>query len=182
MPITPEDILDFWYSPRAKEKWFSSTPEFDSELSEKYADTWQSAAEDKLHDWSDTPTGCLALAIVLDQFPLNMFRGQPKSFQTEEKAREVARQAITKGFDKMLPKERLAFLYMPFMHSETLSDQEYSVSLFEAAELLDNIFFARHHHELIRRFGRFPHRNRILERASTKEELEYLNSSAAFNG
>jgi uncharacterized protein (DUF924 family) len=120
--------------------------------------------------------------IVLDQFPLNMFRGEAQSYSTGEQALEVAADAVARGLDRELEGERLAFLYMPFMHSENPGDQEQSVALFEAAGLEDNLRFARHHRELIRRFGRFPHRNAILGRPSSAEELAYLASKEAFLG
>lgn len=182
MLFTPQDIIDFWYSAAAEGKWFSSTPQFDAELKLVYEKTWQDAKEGKLDSWCDTPLGCLALIIVLDQFPLNMFRGQAKSFQTEDKAIRIAKYAIEKGFDQLLDKDKLAFLYMPLMHSENLADQDLAVSCFEKSSLTHNAKFARHHRELIRRFGRFPHRNAILNRESSQEEVAYLNSAHAFKG
>jgi uncharacterized protein (DUF924 family) len=124
----------------------------------------------------------LALVIVLDQFPLNMFRGQRESFATEAAAREAAVQAIAWGFDQSLTDEQKAFLYLPFMHSEDLADQDRAVALYEGAGLENSLKWARHHRELIRRFGRFPHRNAILGRPSTPEELAYLGSAGAFKG
>jgi uncharacterized protein (DUF924 family) len=124
----------------------------------------------------------LALAIVLDQLPLNMYRGRPEAFSTEQRAVAVAKQAIAQGFDKQIPKDRLMFLYLPLMHSECLADQDRSVALFAAAGLAENLRFAEHHREIVRRFGRFPHRNAILGRASTPAELDYLASPQAFKG
>jgi uncharacterized protein (DUF924 family) len=111
-----------------------------------------------------------------------MFRGTAKSFSTESKAREIARQAIAQGFDKAINTEQLSFLYMPFMHSENEGDQEYSVKLYQEANLENNVRFAEHHQAIVKEFGRFPHRNAILGRASTKEEIEYLESERAFKG
>jgi uncharacterized protein (DUF924 family) len=111
-----------------------------------------------------------------------MYRGQAKSFASETQAIAISLHAIEKGFDRELSTDRLAFLYMPLMHSEELVDQDRSVELFEAAGLESNARFARHHRELIRRFDRFPHRNAILGRQSTPEELEYLASNQAFTG
>ena len=111
-----------------------------------------------------------------------MFRGTAKSFSTEVKAINVSRKAISNGFDKLLSTTQLSFLYMPFMHSEILENQNYSVKLFEQAGLESNIRFAKHHRSLIERFGRFPHRNEILKRTNTSEELEYLASPQAFKG
>jgi len=120
--------------------------------------------------------------IVLDQFPLNLFRGQPESFATEAAARFVADRAIARGFDRTLPPVQRQFLYLPFMHGEALADQERSVRLYQQPGLEEGLRFARHHHDLIARFGRFPHRNTILGRASTAEERAYLASPEAFHG
>lgn len=177
-----QDILAFWFSDSIKPLWFHSTPEFDDELRERYLHLWEAASNGELDQWRKSAEGALALVIVLDQFPLNMFRGMAKSFSTEAMARDVAAEAMDKGWDQKLDKTQLAFLYMPFMHSEDLDDQDRSVALFEAAGLKDNLRFARHHRELIRRFGRFPHRNAIIGRPSTEEELTYLASKEAFHG
>jgi uncharacterized protein (DUF924 family) len=180
--ISPQNILDFWYSEEMQGRWFSSTPALDEKIREKFESLWRKAAAGELDGWKETPEGCLALAIVLDQFPLNMFRGKAESFRTEQLAVEIAKYAIDKGHGRHLPAEHLAFLYMPLMHSESLADQDLSVRMFEAAKLESNLRFARHHRELIRKFGRFPHRNRILGRHSTPEEIEYLASREAFLG
>ena len=129
-----------------------------------------------------TADGALALVIVLDQFPLNMYRGEARAFATEALARQVADRALARGYDQELAAVEKAFLYMPFMHSENLMDQDRCVSLYEAAGLEDNLRFARHHREIVRRFGRFPHRNRSLGRSSTAEEEAYLSSKQAFLG
>jgi len=179
---TPQDILDFWYSKEMQNRWFASTPALDAEIREKFGALWLAATEGELDGWKETPDGCLALTIVFDQLPLNMFRGTAESFRTEQLAVETAKQAISMGFDRRLAVERLGFLYMPLMHSENLADQELSVKLFEAAKLENNLRFAQHHRELIRRFGRFPHRNRILGRESSQEEVAYLASKEAFLG
>ena len=182
MECTPETIIDYWYSPQIKKHWFASTPELDSEITEQFETVWEQAAEGALNHWADTSKGSLALIIILDQLPLNMFRNQAKSFQSEQMAVEIARQAVEKKQDAQLPKDKLPFLYMPLMHSENLDDQELSVSLYEQAELEANIRFARHHRDIIRQYGRFPHRNQILNRQSTQQELDYLNSKHAFKG
>ena len=178
----PADILDFWYSDDMREKWFHATQALDAMIKEKYEDVWLAAACGELDAWRTSPEGCLALTIILDQFPLNMFRGTPKSFASESKSRDVARHAIEQGYDTQIDAAHLAFLYMPFMHSENLADQDLSVQLFEAAGLENNLRFAQHHREIVRRFGRFPHRNAILGRVSTPQELAYLNSKDAFKG
>jgi uncharacterized protein (DUF924 family) len=176
------EVIDFWFADGMARRWFRSTPALDAEIREHFEGPWREAANGGLDDWAATPEGALALVILLDQFPLNMFRNRPESFATEARALGVSKAAIDRGFDRRLPPDRLAFLYMPLMHSEDLEDQERSVELFEAAGLQDNLRFARHHRDLIRRFGRFPHRNAILGRASTRDELEYLASKEAFTG
>ncbi len=181
-PISPGTILEFWYSKRVRERWFASTLVFDGEVRESFEVLWDSAVDGRLDDWAATPEGTLALVIVLDQLPLNMFRGEAKSFATEARAIEIAREAIDKGFDKALAGDTVSFLYMALMHSEDMADQERSVRLFRQAGLEKNIAFAEHHHDIIRRFGRFPHRNEILGRQSTDAERAYLASEAAFTG
>lgn len=180
--VNYETIIEFWFSEPANKQWFKSNPEFDTEILRKYHLTWTQASNNQLDYWQDTTESCLALIIVLDQFPLNMFRGTAKSFSTEAKAINVSRKAISNGFDKLLSTTQLSFLYMPFMHSEILENQNYSVKLFEQAGLESNIRFAKHHRSIIERFGRFPHRNEILKRTNTSEELEYLASPQAFKG
>lgn len=175
-------IIDYWYSERIKKHWFSSTPELDNEIKNRYEKIWEKALVGELDEWQKTPEGCLALIIVLDQFPLNMYRGEAKSFQTESKAIEVALLAINNDFNKQLDIDKLLFLYMPFMHSENLEQQDLSVQLYSESNLTDNVKFAKHHREIIKRFGRFPHRNKILERKSTLEEDVYLSSEDSFKG
>lgn len=180
--MTPEDIIQFWYTPPMSEHWFNSTPEIDEEIRNRFEKDWESVASGRRVDLLQTPEGCLALCIMLDQFPLNMFRGKTKSYATEDQAIQISKYAIKKGFDRRLPKEQLLFLYMPLMHSESLPDQTHCVSLLVKAGLRENLPFANHHKNIIERFGRFPHRNELLGRPSTDEEIEYLNSDEAFKG
>lgn len=180
--ISAEAVISFWYSTEMRERWFSSTPALDAEIRDRFDALWRRAAAGELDDWKNRPDSCLALIIVLDQFPLNMFRGQAISFKTERQAIDAAKYAVSQGYDRVIPAERLAFLYMPLMHSEQLADQETSVRLFEAAGLKDNISFAKHHRDIIKTFGRFPHRNAILCRESRQEERDYLASQSAFLG
>jgi uncharacterized protein (DUF924 family) len=182
MKITPKEILDFWYSSRISPQWFAATPELDREIQQKYETVWEQAMAGELNDWRTSPLGCLALVIVLDQFPLNMFRGQSKSFQSERQAVEVAWHAVKNNFDQSIEREKLAFLYMPFMHSEFMAEQDLSVKLYRDNGLEANAKFAEHHRNIVSRFGRFPHRNAILGRESTEEEIKYLASDQAFKG
>lgn len=179
---TPQTILEFWFSDAVRKRWFDSSPEFDGQLKQRFLAVWEAAARGDLSDWEATAEGALALVIVLDQFPLNMFRGRPESFATEAASRAVAERAIARGLDRQLDKSAQGFLYIPFMHSESLSDQDRSVALYEAAGLDDNLKWARHHREIVRRFGRFPHRNAVLGRASTPQEQAYLDAPEAFHG
>lgn len=179
---TADEFLRFWFSEAASKYWFKSTPEFDDSLRERFLELYELAMHGQLDDWRDTAPGSLALVILFDQIPLNIFRGKPQSFASEEQARRVASIAIKHGFDKQLTDKQKVFLYMPFMHSENLQDQDYSVSLFELAGLQVNLRYAKHHRGIIARFGHFPHRNAILGRKSTPEEIAYLDSPEAFHG
>lgn len=180
--ITAGSILDYWYSDRLKKYWFNSTEDLDKEIKDRYEASWKAAIRGELDDWKESAEGCLALAVIFDQFPLNMFRGEVESFSTEAMAIKVSKLAIDKGFDKEIDKDKIAFLYMPLMHSENMDDQNLAVSLFEKAGLDDNAKFARHHRDIIQQFGRFPHRNEILQRESSQSEVDYLNSEQAFKG
>lgn len=176
------DILNFWYTPPMPQHWFNSSPAIDTAIRERFEHTWAEAKAGNLEAWQESAEGCLALCIVLDQFPLNMYRGEARSFSTEQQAVAVTKYAVAQGFDQQLPPERVMFLYMPLMHSEHLVDQDESVRLFTAVGLTENARFAEHHRSIVQRFGRFPHRNAALGRESTPAELEYLNSKEAFKG
>ena len=180
--VQPDEILTFWYSEPMKSHWFKSSAEIDTLITDKYEFLWQYASGDNLLEWQDSPEGCLALCIVLDQFPLNMFRNQAIAFSTEQHAVMVAKHAIIEDFDQQIDKDKLAFLYMPLMHSENLDDQDLCVARFESAGLDENTRFAKHHREIVQKYGRFPHRNALLGRESSPEEIEYLNSKGAFTG
>lgn len=180
--ITPETIIEYWYSNRIKKQWFNSTEKLDQEIKDNYEVVWKNAIRGEYNDWKESTEGCLALAIIFDQFPLNMFRGEMESFSTEGMAIRITKHAIEKGYDETINKDHVAFLYMPLMHSENLEDQELSVSLFKKAGLPDNEKFAMHHRDIVKQFGRFPHRNKILQRESSQDEIDYLNSDNAFTG
>jgi uncharacterized protein (DUF924 family) len=186
IPVAAQDLLEFWFSADVQPLWFHSTPKFDHEIKCRFEHLWQQLQKDPQSDrfteWSQTPEGVLALCILFDQLPLNMYRGESSSFQTESLAIDVAKQGITNGFDQQIAHDKLMFFYMPLMHSEKLEDQNQSVALFSKAGLIHNLRFAQHHQRLIKRFGRFPHRNAILGRNSTQDEMEYLDSKVAFRG
>lgn len=168
-------IIEFWFSVDVSKLWFYSSNEFDQQLKKEYEQTWRKAAEGQLDHWKESALGALALVIVLDQFPLNMFRGSGLRYSTEAKAREIAQYAIDNQLTAELEPQHLSFLYLPFMHSESLQDQQYSIDLYTAAGLDNNLKYAHHHYDVINRFGRFPHRNEELGRTSSEEELEFLS-------
>lgn len=176
------EVLDFWFAESTQKLWFNSSAEFDNVIHTKYKSLWEQASSGQLKHWRKTALGSLSLVIVLDQFPLNMFRGTAMSFSTAQHAVSITRTALSKNFHKQLNIIQLPFLYMPLMHSESLEDQDDSVRLFEAAGLDSNLRFAKHHRSIIKKFGRFPHRNKLLNRESSIDELEYLNSRQAFKG
>jgi uncharacterized protein (DUF924 family) len=165
----------FWRD-AGPDRWYKSDPEFDREIRERFLETHEAAAADRLAEWKQSAEGTLALLILLDQFPRNMFRGTPRAFATDPMAREIADHAIAQGFDKAIDSKMQSFFYLPFMHSEELADQERCLALYHAADNEEGIKFAKLHLEPIRRFGRFPHRNEVLGRTSTQEEIAFLES------
>ncbi|MEX0808428.1 MAG: DUF924 family protein [Dongiaceae bacterium] len=180
----PRALLDFWFSAYARERWFVKEDAFDAELARRFSGQQRAAADGKLADWEAAPESALALVLLLDQLPRNMFRSSPRAFASDADARAVATRAIAHGFDRETPLDRQFFFYLPFEHSEALADQDRCVDLFrewaaahgpEAAERLrEHLWFVERHHEIIRRFGRFPHRNQTLGRTSTEAEIAFL--------
>jgi uncharacterized protein (DUF924 family) len=168
------DIIDFWQNagPRL---WFSKDPDFDRVFRERFLLDHEAAARGELMHWQGTPEGALALVILLDQFPRNAFRDTPRMYDTDAMARRVASVAFAAGHDRVIPQELRKFLVLPFAHSEDLADQERSVALARRIGPHD-LERALHHRDIVRRFGRFPHRNRTLGRESTDEEQRYLDS------
>jgi uncharacterized protein (DUF924 family) len=171
--VTPETILAFWRE-AGPDKWFTRDDDFDADIRQKFLPTYEAAAAGKLADWERTAEGTLALLIVLDQFPRNMFRGDARCYATDELARGVAHRALKRGCDQDVPEAERGFFYLPFMHSENMEDQLRCVALYrEAGDA--NLKYAEQHADIIRRFGRFPHRNAILGRATTPEEQAFLD-------
>ncbi len=178
---TPDEIVDFWRE-AGPDKWFSKDEAFDETCRARFLLTYEAAARGDLAEWELAPRGALALLILLDQFPRNMFRGTRRAYATDPAALLAAERAIERGFDKAVAPELRRFFYLPFMHAEDLSAQERSVALNEALGEEDAIHWARHHRDIVARFGRFPHRNAILGRESTAEERAYLAEEQAFVG
>jgi uncharacterized protein (DUF924 family) len=166
-------IIDFWRA-AGPSKWFAKDPEFDRRFRERFLPLHELAARSELSSWMETPGGSLALLILLDQFPRNAFRGTPRMYATDELALRFASEAIEAGQDLRVPTDLQLFMYLPFAHSEKLADQERSVS-FGALLREPNLSHAKGHYEIIRRFGRFPHRNPILNRAMKPEEQRFLD-------
>ena len=173
-PTTPDDILNFWFSERVKRMWFKKSADFDREIKQRFFNTYQRGKTGALADWRNSSKNVLALIIVLDQFPRNMFRNTSQAFATDKQAVELTKYAVSNNYQQNLSPEEQAFLYMPLMHSENKQDQAKCVELFTKLGREDNLKFAIEHKEIIDRFDRFPHRNKILGRESTSEEKEFL--------
>lgn len=183
-------LIETWFGPTGvpsashQEMWWRKDPSFDASLGQRFGADIDRAAAGDLDDWATTPRGALALVLLLDQLPRNVFRDTPRSFATDEKARGVCGAALAAGHDAHLPLHQRAFLAMPFMHSESLADQDAGIGYFDSlvarAEQPDDVKgfadFGRQHRNIVARFGRFPHRNVILGRPSTEEELAFLKT------
>ncbi len=179
------EILEFWFGKPEEEEygksrqfWFTKSSDFDQQVKSRFLETYQKAAAGKLNYWQKSPISCLALIILLDQFPRNMFRNQAQAFATDDMALQFSQYAISQGFDwELIPVQRW-FLYLPFAHSENLEHQHQSVALSSRLKddpsSVDTIAYALRHLQVIERFGRFPHRNKILGRLNTPEEEEFL--------
>jgi uncharacterized protein (DUF924 family) len=169
----PADVVGFWRA-AGPDKWFRKDETFDAELRDRFGALHSAAAAGEKDHWADTPEGTLALVLVLDQFSRNMLRGSPRAFAQDAKAREVARAALAAGFDRMVDPALRQFLYLPFMHSEAIADQERCVVLYHALGDRDGLPYARDHERIVRRFGRFPHRNAVLGRPTSPAERAFL--------
>ena len=178
-------VLDFWFgAPASAERgrprrcWFEKSAAFDAEIGARFGALIDAANEGALDAWTATPVAALALAVVLDQFPRNIHRGTPAAFASDARAIAVARAAVRRGFDRLLLPVQRWFLYLPFEHAEDLAAQRESLRLFATLAgdpaSAGTIDYARRHYDVVARFGRFPHRNAILGRTSTPEEVVYL--------
>jgi uncharacterized protein (DUF924 family) len=185
LPDRATALLEGWFGPpgdpdreRQREIWFKSTPEFDASLRDTFLADYEAAAAGGSASWEALPEGALALVVLLDQIPRNIFRGTPRAYATDAAARAAADRALERGFDRLVPLVWRRFFYMPYHHSENLEDQQRSLALFEAVRDPDRKGSLRRYGlpyiEVIERFGRFPHRNAILGRESTPEEIAFL--------
>jgi uncharacterized protein (DUF924 family) len=191
--LNPDDVLDFWLGPLDEEgladdahsaRWWQKNPDFDETLRQRFAVAHAQAVAGRFDGWTSTPRGRVALVVLLDQFSRNMFRGRPGMFAADAQARELSLAGIDAGEDRVLVTDERVFLYLPLMHSEDLGLQERSVTLFEGLSaqasgrardrISNNLRYAVAHRDIVARFGRFPHRNAVLGRPSTPEELEFL--------
>ena len=170
------EILDFWFKETEPKLWFTKDRDFDERIRSRFADDVRAARAGKYDGWMNTASGSLALLILLDQFPRNIFRGTGEAFASDAKAREITKHAIAQGFDVETPKGIRQFFYLPLAHSENLADQNESVMLSRErrGEDSDTYKYALMHRDVVQRFGRFPGRNEALGRVSTPEELEFL--------
>jgi uncharacterized protein (DUF924 family) len=174
MVASPQDVLAFWRA-AGKDRWFKKDTAFDDAIRARFLAAYEAAAAEKLADWEQTREGALALTILLDQFPRNMFRGDARTYAADRLARAVAERAIMRGFDRETPVAERQFFYLPFEHSETMADQERCCALFRATGDAEHLKWAERHADVIRRFGRFPHRNATLGRVTTPEEQAFLD-------
>ena len=178
-------VLAFWFGKpedldygKPRKFWFIKDSEVDQQVRDTFLPVYEQAVDRKLEQWKDTPLSCLALILLLDQFPRNMFRNSPQSFATDNQALELAQYAVSHQFDRQLLPVQRWFIYLPYEHSENLIHQQQAVSLFltlqDDPDSHSSIEFVSRHYQIIERFGRFPHRNKILGRISTPEEIKFL--------
>jgi uncharacterized protein (DUF924 family) len=172
--MTYQTIYDFWFNETTPAQRWKVDPDFDALIRERFGSTHAQANRCELEEWRREPRGRLAEIIVLDQFSRNMYRGTPAAFASDPLALALAQEAVRSGLDQALTPEERIFLYMPYMHSESKSIHEVALALFTANGIQDNLKFEIRHKEIVDRFGRYPHRNAILGRASTQEEIEFL--------
>ena len=181
---SPAEVLAFWFSDRARPLWFVTNAAFDDEIRARFGAAVAAAAAGGFDRWAGDAEGALTLVILLDQFSRNIWRGSPRAFAADAKARAIAGAAIDRGFDRRLPLDRRHFFYLPYEHSEDAADQARSVFLFRRwaedhgaagrEKALDQMTYVLRHQEIVQRFGRFPHRNEILGRESTAAEIEFV--------
>src|SRR5574344_2264787 len=171
-----QDFLDFWFSPAAEPNWFVKSAEFDAVLAEKFAEVHRQAAQGELWTWRETPAGRLAEIIVLDQLSRNLYRNDPRAYAQDPLALGLAQEAVALGHDRQLNPVQRRFLYMPYMHSESARIHVVAEKMFGDLGLPEVQDYELRHKLIIDRFGRYPHRNQVLNRPSTPEGLEFLKT------
>jgi uncharacterized protein (DUF924 family) len=178
MMEAPQSVLDFWFVEHGRDDWFGGKPEFDRKLAQRFAGTHAAVARGEAWTWRATPEGRLAEILVLDQFSRQVHRGSPLAFASDDMALALAQEAVAGGHDRALEKEQRRFVYMPYMHSESLVIHDEAMRLFTALGDPDTLKFEELHAECLRRFGRYPRRNSVLGRQSTAEEIAYIESGS----
>ncbi|KTD61160.1 DUF924 family protein [Legionella spiritensis] len=178
--MTIKTILDFWFHQLTPEQWWKKDAAIDRAIRNQFASIHHQTRLGELSAWRETAGGCLAEVIVLDQFSRNMFRDSPQAFACDGMALVLAQEAIRRGLNKSLPPEQRAFLYLPFMHSESLKIHQQALQLFSEPGLETNLAFEKQHADIIARFGRYPHRNAVLGRVSSEEEKAFLLQHPGF--
>ncbi len=178
-PMQAQDILDFWFSELTPQQHFTKDPALDAHIRQRFAVPLQAAARCELFAWRATPGGRLAEILVLDQFSRNAYRDTPQAFAQDTLALVLAQELVASGLDRSLPIAQRPFAYMPYMHSESRAIQTQSVALFTALGIANNLDFALRHQAIIDRFGRYPHRNQVLGRNSSAEEVAFLGQPGA---
>ena len=170
----PQAVIDFWVQ-AGPQSWFRKSDQFDQQFRERFLDWHERAARGEFDDWAASASGAYALLILLDQFPRNAFRNTPRMYATDAKALDLAKAMVAQGLDKQVPAERRVFCYLPYSHSEDLADQQEAVRLNQeiGRPWLDH---AEEHLDVVQRFGRFPHRNTILGRQTTEQEMQFLQA------
>ena len=174
LPDAAYQVIEFWFGELTSKDWWRKDPELDQLIKNRFSQLHQSACQAELFTWRKHAQGRLAEILILDQFSRNIFREQPKAFATDALALALAQEAIVHGLDKQLPNAQRAFLYLPYMHSESKAIHNVAIELFSQPGLEDNLAFELKHKVIIDQFGRYPHRNSILGRPSTEEELAFL--------
>lgn len=172
--VTAEDVLKFWFEEIEPEQQFQKDLDFDALIRQRFGETYEAAARGDLDHWEADPRSCLALVILLDQFSRNMFRDDARMYESDAKVLDIAKRAIADGGYKSLPQDQQRFLFLPYEHSEDLEDQRTCMTLMDTLDDKRNLEYAHNHLVIVERFGRFPHRNEILGRQSTPEEIEFL--------
>lgn len=175
-----DEVLNFWFDELTAEDWFGGGPELDERIRSRFLGLYEELKTNfRVEDINDARTA-LAAVLVFDQFPRNMFRGQPAAFATDDIALGIARRSLDKGFDADVAENAKAFIYMPFMHSEVSADQERCVDLFRSLDNENGLKYAIEHRDIVAQFGRFPHRNKVLGRESSAAEIEFLKGHAGY--
>lgn len=173
-PVDANTIIEFWFKELGQKDWFSADTKLDNLIRERFLEIYQKAAAGELYTWRETAEGRLAEIIILDQFSRNIFRGHEKAYATDDMALVLAQEAIANEADNSLSPQYKAFLYMPYMHSESKAMHEIAEKLFSQPGLESNLDYELKHKKIIDRFGKFPHRNKILGRESSMAEIEFL--------